>query len=125
MSIPIDDEPGAGRERMQQLNAKVAAMAERAREAGEQLNRILVEATSRNRAVTVAVGSGGILKSVRPGPAGGQQSAANLCAAVMEAYGQASRQAAAEASALIERVTGRDTRAMQLLRESMPPEETE
>jgi DNA-binding protein YbaB len=115
--------PGPGNERLRELTEQVTKIAARAREAGEQLNRITVEATSRNRAVTVAVGSGGILRSVRPGPAGNSMTAAQVCTAVMEAYGRASRQAAQEASALMEQVTGRDTETMRRMREAMPAEE--
>ncbi|MGI8760958.1 MAG: YbaB/EbfC family nucleoid-associated protein [Jatrophihabitantaceae bacterium] len=123
MSMPPFAPGGLDAERVRQVTEQVAAMATRARDAGAQLNRIAVQASSRNRAVSVVVGSGGILKSVQSGPAGSGMSAAQLCAAVMEAYGQASREAAAEASALMEQLTGRDTVAMQMMRAAMPAEE--
>lgn len=110
-------------DRIRRLNKQMAEMATKAREASEQLNTIAVEATSRNRAVIVTVGSGGILKSVKPGPASSGVNTTQLCSAVMEAYGKAARQAAQEASELMEQVTGRDTTVMQKMREAMPPED--
>jgi DNA-binding protein YbaB len=117
--------PPLDQDRIRQLNQQVTAMADQAREAAGQLNQIAVTVTSRNRAVTVTVGSGGVLKSIKPGPAGNDVSAAHLCTAVMEAYAKASRQAAEEASALMERVTGRDTQVMQMMRAAMPPDPEE
>lgn len=112
-------------DRIRQLNARMAEMAEKARDAGAQIERIAAEVTSRNRAVTVTVGSGGILKSLRPGPSSSGSTAAQLCAAVMEAYGKAARQAAQDASQVMESITGRDTVAMQRMRAAMPPDEEE
>jgi DNA-binding protein YbaB len=125
MSAPPFGGPPLDQDRVRQLNQQMATMASQAREAAEQLNQIAVSATSRNRAVTVTVGSGGILKSVKPGPAAAGASAAHLCSAVMEAYGQASRQAAEEASALMQRVTGKDTQVMQMMRAAMPQDPDE
>lgn len=122
---PFDGLPPLDQDRMRQLEQKMAALAERAREAAGQLNQIAVSVSSRSRAVTVTVGSGGVLKSIKPGPAGNDVSATQLCAAVMEAYAKASRQAAEEASALMLQVTGRDTQVMQTMRAAMPPDPEE
>ncbi|HEY3631197.1 MAG TPA: YbaB/EbfC family nucleoid-associated protein [Jatrophihabitantaceae bacterium] len=108
--------------RMKALIEQATAMGERARVAGEQISAIAVSASSRNRAVTVTAGSGGVLKSVTPGSASSGMSAAQICAAVMEAYARASRQAAQEASELMQDATGRDTRAMQMMRAALPPD---
>lgn len=66
-----------------------------------------------------------MLKAVRPGPGAGKVDATHLCAAIMEAYGAAARQAAAEASELMQSITGRDTRVMQMMRDAMPPAQDE
>lgn len=113
---------GDPRNRMKALIEQASVMSERARVAGEQISAITVSATSRNRAVTVTAGSGGVLKSVSPGPASAGMSAVQLCAAVMEAYARASRQAAQEASELMQEATGRDTKAMQMMRAALPPD---
>jgi len=122
---PFGGLPPLDQDRIRELNEKMAAMAGQAREAAEQLNQIAVTVTSRNRAVTLTVGSGGVLRSIRPGPAGNNVSAAQLCTAVMEAYAKASREAAEEASVLMQRVTGRDTQVMQTMRAAMPPDPEE
>jgi DNA-binding protein YbaB len=113
---------GDPQNRMKALIEQASAMSERARVAGERISAITVSATSRNRAVTVTAGSGGVLKSVTPGPAAGGLSAVQICSAVMEAYARASRQAAEEASELMQEATGRDTKAMQMMRAALPPD---
>lgn len=108
--------------RMSELLERANQMSARARDAGERISAIAVSATSRNRAVTVTAGSGGVLKGVTAGPAATGMSANQICAAVMEAYARASRQAAQEASELMQQAVGRDTRAMQKMREALPPD---
>jgi DNA-binding protein YbaB len=117
--------PGLDEERVRQLTAQAVQMAEKAKDAARRINEIAVEATSRNRMVTVTVGSGGVLKAVRPGPAASGAGAAQLCAAVLEAYGQAAREAARTASEVMQQVTGRDTQVMQAMRAAMPQDDEE
>lgn len=107
---------------VQQLLARTSEMARRAQAAGERISQIAVTVTSRNRAVSVTAGSGGVLKAVTPGPAASGMSPVQLCAAVMDAYARASRQAAREASDVMAEATGRDTKAMQMMRDALPPD---
>lgn len=113
---------GLAGDAMRQMLERTNELARRAQEAGERIAALSVTESSRNRAVTVTAGAGGILKDVRPGPAASGMSATQLCAAVLEAYARASRHAAVEASELMAEATGRDTKAMQLMRAALPPD---
>ncbi|KQY55489.1 MULTISPECIES: YbaB/EbfC family nucleoid-associated protein [unclassified Nocardioides] len=119
MTVPPGLPPDQAIQAMMKQASEAAA---RAKVAGEEISALEVSVTSRNKAVTVTAGSGGILKSVRPGSAASNMTAVQICEAVMQAYASAARQAAEQASEIMGQALGRDTQAMRKMREALPPD---
>ena len=79
----------------------------------------IVEATSKNQAASVTVTATGALRSVRFSERSKGMSPPQLSAAVMEAYQQASQQAAAQTIEITEREIG-DERVTGMMRDLLP-----
>lgn len=116
---------GTAPDALRQLMERAQQTATRAKAAGAEMAALEVSATSKNRAVIVTVGSGGVLKRIQPGANAGTMPVAQVCQAVMQAYAHAARQAAEQASEIMSEAVGRDTEAMAKMRESLPPDPEE
>ena len=91
----------------------------RAENVRSELSGNVVEATSRNQAATVTVTAAGALQSVRFSDRARGLSPAQLSTSVMEAYQEASRQAAARTIEIAGRELGSD-RVTSMMRELLP-----
>jgi hypothetical protein len=85
-----------------------------------ELAEISESVTSPDRAVTVTVGAGGIMRAIKIEPAGQRATPMQWSDAVMRAYAQGCRLVGERAAALVERHTP-GTPAVALMREAVPP----
>jgi hypothetical protein len=77
--------------------------------------------SSPNGAVTVTVGSGGVMRSLRFGPRAQDVPLAQLSSSIMAAYSAACREAAQRSVAIMSRLVGPDSPSLQLMRDAIPP----
>lgn len=107
----------------QELQEDASRLVADARERGERMRAQLVdnvvEATSQNQAATVTVTASGAMQSVRLSDRVKGMGPAKIAASVMEAYQDATRQAAARTAEITEQEVG-DERVTSLMRELLP-----
>lgn len=101
--------------------ARLEAIVERGKQARAALAATEIEVSSRDGAVTVVVGAGGVLKDLRFGAKASGTPPTQLRAAIMSTYQQACAQAAERSTAAIARIGGgADNPAYQMLRDAIP-----
>jgi DNA-binding protein YbaB len=100
--------------RMRELQARGAAVKAR-------LEATEISQTSRDGAVTVVVGAGGVLKKLTFGAKADGVPPSRLSAAVMATYRQACAQAAERSTEALSALVGPDNPTFQLLRDAIPP----
>ncbi len=98
---------------------KLRADAERVK---QELAESTATASSPNGAVTVTVGSGGVMRSIRFGPRADKVPLAQLSSSIMAAYGKACREAAEQGVAIMSQLVGEDSPSLQLMRNAIPPD---
>lgn len=103
-----------------QLRARSAELRQRAEALRAELATVSETVTSPDRRVTVTVGAGGILRSIRVESAGQRATPTQWAEAVMRAYATGCRVVGERAAALVERHTP-GTPAAELMREAVPP----
>ncbi|HEY9482526.1 MAG TPA: YbaB/EbfC family nucleoid-associated protein, partial [Micromonosporaceae bacterium] len=99
---------------------RFARMRERAENVRDRLARNSVTATDGRGVVSVTVGSGGVMQSIRFGPRATQMRPSELSAVIMRTYGQACREAAAQSQQILGGLVGADSPTMRLMRDAVP-----
>lgn len=98
---------------------KLRADAERVK---QELAQSTATVSSPNGAVTVTVGSGGVMRSIRFGPRADKVPLSQLSSSIMAAYGKACREAAEQGVAIMSQLVGEDSPSLQLMRNAIPPD---
>lgn len=121
MTIP--DPPTAERLKayQEQHLARMRELQERGAAVKARLEATEITHTSRDGAVTVVVGAGGVLKALTFGAKANGVPPARLSAAVMGTYRQACAQAAERSTEALSALVGPDNPTFQLLRDAIPP----
>ncbi len=101
---------------------RFARMREQAEQARAKLAQNTVTIGDADSVVTITVGAGGVMQSIKFGPRANQLQPAQLSATVMRTYGQACRQAAARSQQIIGELVGAESPTLQLMRDAVPPE---
>jgi DNA-binding protein YbaB len=101
--------------------ARMAQLKERAADVRARLAATEITASSRDGAVTVVVGAGGVLKELRFGPKAGELPLGKLSTTVLQAYRQACAEAAARSTQAMSALVGPDNPSYQMLRDAVPP----
>jgi DNA-binding protein YbaB len=99
--------------------ARMREQAEHAR-AQLELNTVTLSADG---VVTITVGSGGVMQSIKFGPRAQQLQPAQLSSTVMHTYGRACRQAAERSQQIVGELVGSNSPTLQLMRDAVPPED--
>jgi DNA-binding protein YbaB len=107
---------------VREQSAHFAQLREQAEQARAQLAQNTVTISDGDSIVTITVGAGGVMQSIRFGPRANQLQPAQLSAAVMRTYGQACRQAAARSQQIIGELVGAESPTLQLMRDAVPPD---
>lgn len=101
--------------------ARLQAIVERGKHARAELAATEIEVSSRDGAVTVVVGAGGVLKDLRFGARAAATPPNHLRSAILTTYQQACAKAAERSAAAIARIGGgADNPAYQMLRDAIP-----
>lgn len=108
-----------------QQDARIAKLRATSEEATAELARANVEAGDRDGMVTVTVNPSGVLLSAQFTSRAHGAAPAQLTAALMTAYRDATRQASARMLDIMSPVVGEDTDAMNFLKSTMPDIEEE
>lgn len=120
MSQPLGDPSILLRE----VTEKSKKLREQAEAMRAELADVLEKVTSRDRAVTVTVGAGGIMRGITVESGGHRSSPQHLVDSIMKAYGEASRRAGEKAADIVARYTP-NSPAVAMMRNSVPPGEDE
>lgn len=104
---------------------RFARMRERAEDVRDQLARNSVTATDGRGVVTVTVGSGGVMQSLRFGPRASQMRLSELSAVIMRTYGQACREVAEQSQQIVGGLVGADSPTVRLMRDAVPADPDE
>ena len=107
---------------LEQRAQRYAKMREDAERVKQQLAESTATVTSPNGAVTVTVGSGGVMRSLRFGQRAEGLPLAQLSASIMAAYGTACRRAAEQSVEIVSELVGPDSPTLQLMRDAIPPD---
>jgi DNA-binding protein YbaB len=107
---------------VREQSAHFAQLREQAEQARAQLAQNTVTISDGDSIVTITVGAGGVMQSIKFGPRANQLQPAQLSAAVMRTYGQACRQAAARSQQIIGELVGAESPTLQLMRDAVPPD---
>jgi DNA-binding protein YbaB len=107
---------------VREQSAHFAQLREQAEQARAQLAQNTVTISDGDSIVTITVGAGGVMQSIRFGPRANQLQPAQLSGAVMRTYGQACRQAAARSQQIIGELVGAESPTLQLMRDAVPPD---
>lgn len=107
---------------LEQQAQRYAKMREDAERVKLQLAESTATVTSPNGAVTVTVGSGGVMRSLRFGQHAEGLPLAQLSSSIMAAYGKACRQAAEQGVEIVSELVGPDSPTLQLMRDAIPPD---
>jgi DNA-binding protein YbaB len=107
---------------LEQQAQRYAKMREDAERVKQQLADSTATVTSPNGAVTVTVGSGGVMRSLRFGPRAEGLPLAQLSSSIMAAYGKACRHAAEQGVEIVSELVGPDSPTLQLMRAAIPPD---
>jgi DNA-binding protein YbaB len=110
---------------LEQQAQRYAKMREDAERVKQQLAESTATVTSPNGAVTVTVGSGGVMRSLRFGQRAEGLPLAQLSASIMAAYGTACRRAAEQSVEIVSELVGPDSPTLQLMRDAIPPDPDE
>lgn len=108
-----------------QQDARIAKLRATSEEATAELARANVEAADRDGLVAVTVNPSGVLLSAEFTSRAHGAAPAQLTAALMTAYREATRQASAKMLDIMSPVVGEDTDAMNFLKSTMPDIEEE
>lgn len=108
-----------------QQDARIAKLRATSEEATAELARANVEAADRDGLVTVTVNPSGVLLSAQFTSRAHGAAPAQLTAALMTAYRDATRAASAKMLDIMSDVVGEDTDAMNFLKSTMPDIEDE
>jgi len=120
MSQPLGD-PGI---LIREVTERSKQLRERAEAMRAELAEVLEKVTSRDRAVTVTVGAGGIMRGITVESGGHRSSPQHLVESVMKAYAEGCRRAGERAAEIVERYTP-NSPAVAMMRSSLPPEDPE
>jgi DNA-binding protein YbaB len=107
---------------VREQSARFAQLREQAEQVRAQLAQNTVTISDGDSIVTMTVGAGGVMQSIKFGPRANQLQPAQLSAAVMRTYGQACRQAAARSQQIIGELVGAESPTLQLMRDAVPPD---
>lgn len=107
---------------LEQQAQRYGKMREDAERVKQQLAESTATVTSPNGAVTVTVGSGGVMRSLRFGQRAEGVPLAHLSSSIMAAYGKACRQAAEQGVEIVSELVGPDSPTLQLMRDAIPPD---
>jgi DNA-binding protein YbaB len=107
---------------VREQSAQFAQLREQAEQARAQLTQNTVTISDGDSIVTITVGAGGVMQSIKFGPRADQLQPAQLAAAVMRTYGHACRQAAARSQQIIGELVGAESPTLQLMRDAVPPD---
>ena len=107
---------------LEQQAQRYAKMREDAERVKQQLAESTATVTSPNGSVTVTVGSGGVMRSLRFGQRAEGLPLAQLSASIVAAYGKACRQAAEQGVEIVSELVGPDSPTLQLMRNAIPPD---
>lgn len=113
------------REFQQRQNERLAAIAERGRQARSELAATEFVERSADGAVTVTVGAGGVMRDISFGPKAAGLPPTQLRASIMKAYQAGCRKSAERSSEILRRIADVDTPAGQMLRDAVPTFEDE
>jgi DNA-binding protein YbaB len=116
VSQPLGD-PGI---LLREITEKSKQLREQAEAMRAELADVLVSVTSPDRAVSVTVGAGGIMRGIKVESGGLRATPTQLTDAVMRAYGEACRQAGQRSADIVERYTP-NSPAVAMMRDSVPP----
>ena len=101
--------------------ARMAQLQERAAEVRARLAATEITARSRDGAVSVVVGAGGVLKQLHFSSKAGELPLGKLSTTVLQAYRQACAEAAARSTEAMGALVGPDNPSYQMLRDAVPP----
>jgi len=107
---------------LREQTIRFTKMREDAERVKQELADSTATVTSPNGAVTVTVGSGGVMRSLRFGPRAEDVPLAQLSSSIMAAYGKACREAAERGVAIMSQLVGEDSPSLQLMRNAIPPD---
>lgn len=107
---------------MREQTVRFTKMREDAERVKQELAESTATSTSPNGAVTVTVGSGGVMRSLRFGARAENVPLAQLSSSIMAAYGKACREAAERGVTIMSQLVGEDSPSLQLMRDAIPPE---
>lgn len=110
---------------LREQTERFARMRERAEGVRDQLARNSVTATDGRGVVTVTVGSGGVMQSIRFGPRASQTPLSELSAVIMRTYGRACREAAGQSQQILGELVGADSPTVRLMQDAVPPDQDE
>jgi DNA-binding protein YbaB len=101
--------------------ARFAALRERGERVKAELAATEATASDGTGAVTVTVGAGGVMRSVRFAESARKLPMDKLSSQLMHAYLQACRAAAEQSVAIMSELVGPDSPSLQLMRDAIPP----
>ncbi|HEY9473657.1 MAG TPA: YbaB/EbfC family nucleoid-associated protein [Mycobacteriales bacterium] len=104
---------------------RFARMRERAEDVRDRLAQNSVTAADGRGVVTVTVGSGGVMQSIRFSPRATQMRPSELSAVIMRTYGRACREAAEQSQQILGGLVGADSPTVRLMRDAVPADPDE
>jgi len=107
---------------LQKQASRYATLRENAERVKQELAESTATVSSANGAVTVTVGAGGVMRSIRFGSRAEGVPLAKLSSSIMTAYGKACRQAAEQGVEIMSQLVGADSPSLQLMRDAIPPD---
>jgi DNA-binding protein YbaB len=99
---------------------RFAAVQEKAEQAKRDLAEASATASSKDQAVTVTVGAGGVMQSLRFGPRAERMPMTALASSIMTTYTTACRDVAERAASIVESITGEGSDTSAMLRAAIP-----
>lgn len=114
-------DPTRGASELRAMGAMAAGLRERAERLQSQLAELSETVTSADRLVSVTVGAGGIMRSIRLESGGQSADPAKLLNAVMKAYAAGCRQVGQRAADLMSQHAP-GSPAVEMMRDAIPPE---
>jgi hypothetical protein len=110
---------------VRQQGTRTTALLAHATQVKTALEQTQATATSRDRSVTVTVGSAGILTGLQFSPRAEDLTLVQLTGRIMETYREACTKASANTMHMVEQLVGSESTILDLLRDSMPRTDNE
>lgn len=122
MTIPGTPDP---QEWLQGYQQRIAALKEKAEKARAQMADNRVELTSENGHVKLAVNGAGALQTIEITDAASTAKPSELSKTIMQTYRKAVAQAGARTMEIMSGLGGRNSQAMEIIKDAVPPEPEE